>query len=192
MCPIVTYVSYESALSPARKLLHLPVHGRASFDEPAEYHGATLTQSDTSPLRALVAEDDDELRAFLAGVLRHSGYEVTEISDGAELRAFLAHAARTADGNLPPWADLIVSDIAMPGRTALETLQELKQVADLIPVVLITAFGDRKTQLKALELGAAAVFDKPFNVEEFRTFLTRTAAHCAEGFRAPGSGPDIA
>jgi two-component system, response regulator, stage 0 sporulation protein F len=169
-----------------------PFSERSSSDELAEYLGAALTRNDSPPLRALVAEDDDELRAFLSGMLEHSGYEVTEISDGEALRAFLARAARDGDRGLVPWTDLIVSDVAMPGKTALETLRELKKVADLIPVVLITAFGDRKTQLEALEMGAAAVFDKPFNMEEFKTFLIRTAAHCPGELLASESGPDIA
>jgi DNA-binding NtrC family response regulator len=119
----------------------------------------------------LVAEDDDAMRAFMVNTLKRGGYEVFEISDGRNLRMFLKDMALSAEKRAYPSVDLIVSDIRMPGKTALEVLSDFKRVAKEVPVVLITAFSDAKTQRKALHLGAAAVFDKPFDINDLKAVL---------------------
>ncbi len=142
------------------------------------------THPDNSPV-AIIAADDAELRSFLTETLRQSGYEVTEIGDSRALAAFLSQTARTAKGAAGVRADLIVSDISVPGRTALEILAELKKAVRGIPVVLMTAFDDPQTRKAAMDIGATAVFDKPFNIEEFKAFLTRSVS-LAQGVPEPG------
>jgi DNA-binding response OmpR family regulator len=124
------------------------------------------------PMCILIAEDDSDMRVFLANTLGRDGYEVLEIASADELLGFLAnHASNVAQKN-DPGIDLIVSDIAMPGKTSLDVLEELRRVVDKVPIVLITAFGDKETIEKAMCLGATAVFDKPFDIGEFKAFLT--------------------
>jgi len=69
----------------------------------------------------------------------------------------------------PPEArpDLIVSDVRMPGWSGLDLLRFLRHRRSAIPVVLITAFGDRDTHERAARLGAA-VLDKPFALADLR------------------------
>ena len=118
--------------------------------------------------RILVAEDDEEMRALLGQALRSSGYEVAELSDGLHLVARLASAER---GEF----DAIVSDIRMPGISGLDVLEGLRECEDAPPMILITAFGDSETHERGRRLGAAAMFDKPFDVEELLTELHRVA-----------------
>lgn len=120
------------------------------------------------PPHILVAEDDDEMRALLAQTLRANGYEVGEYSDGLRLVARLASAQA---GEF----DAIVSDIRMPGASGLAILEGLKKCQDAPPVILITAFGDRETHELARRLGAAGMFDKPFDVDELLAALRRIA-----------------
>jgi DNA-binding response OmpR family regulator len=112
----------------------------------------------------VVAEDDVEMRRMLAEALQEEGYEVTEIKDGGALRRFIENA-----GKVPPYpaADLLISDIRMPGYTGLEVLQALRMFDWALPVILITAFGDEKTHEEALRLGAEKVYNKPFDLEQF-------------------------
>jgi two-component system response regulator (stage 0 sporulation protein F) len=147
-----------------------------------------LTQTIRPPLRVLVAEDDDEMRTYLSKTLRHSGHKVVEIANGSELRAFFDRIAGSVEEEISSYIDIIVSDICMPGQTALEVLRDLKKVAKKVPIVLITAFGERKTHREALDMGATAVFDKPFNIEEFKSFLTRATTQRS----SQQPGPDIA
>jgi len=112
--------------------------------------------------RILVAEDDKEMRTLLVQSLKREGYEVMECPDGLELMETLTAAA--TDGEMLNLS-LIVSDIRMPWITGLDVLRGMRDYVGYPPVILITAFGDEETHEEALSLGAAAVFDKPFDVE---------------------------
>jgi len=123
------------------------------------------------PARLLLAEDDSELRALLASSLREDGFEVVEVADGNALVDRLADAM-AADGSLDGY-DLVVSDIRMPGFSALEVMIGMRRMLFRTPVVLITAFGDPKTHERAKRLGASLVIDKPFDVDELRSAVTK-------------------
>lgn len=104
---------------------------------------------------------------MLADELRRDGYEVLEARDGVEATELLARL-RSRPDEAP---ELVVSDICMPSRTGLELLAELRKTEWRVPVILITAFGDDEVHEKARELGAIAVFDKPFDVDDLRTAI---------------------
>lgn len=113
--------------------------------------------------RVLVAEDDDELRGLITRTLRKSGFDVIETSDGA---ALLDRAGETLlTDHTSSSIDLIVSDIRMPGWSGLDVLAGLNHAGVRIPMVLITAFGGDDTHQQATRLGAAAVVDKPFDMD---------------------------
>jgi CheY-like chemotaxis protein len=116
----------------------------------------------TAP-RILLAEDDEEMRALLCQSLGSAGYEVVALSDGLELMerltSYLAPGGRVD-------VDLIVSDVRMPWVDGLEVLRAIGRYIGYPRMILITAFGDDKIHFEARRLGAAAVMDKPFEIEE--------------------------
>ena len=114
--------------------------------------------------RVVLAEDDYEMRSLLAMALRKSGYDVVECSDGTGLLTYLAAFLLPKEFAREP-VDLIISDIRMPGVSGLEVLEGKPTNRDFPPMVLITAFGDAQTHALANKLGAAAIFDKPFDVD---------------------------
>jgi len=107
------------------------------------------------------------MRSMLADELRRDGYEVLEAHDGAAAAELLTRL-RSRPDEAP---ELLVTDICMPSRTGLELLAELRKTEWRVPVILITAFGDDEVHEKARELGAIAVFDKPFDVDDLRTAI---------------------
>jgi CheY-like chemotaxis protein len=111
----------------------------------------------------LVAEDDDEMRQILRESLEDVGYRVAEVADGIDLHRRLINPLAPRHHGTP---DIVVSDIRLPGFTGIEILEQLRQSDWLLPVVLITAFGDDETHQEAKRLGAALVLDKPFDVED--------------------------
>jgi two-component system response regulator (stage 0 sporulation protein F) len=125
--------------------------------------GAKITSP--KPYHILVAEDDYEMRVMLAFALRRAGYQVTECSDGAGLLTYL-EAFLLPNGIGPKDLALIVSDICMPGFTGMEVLEGASEIEGFPPVILITAFGDEKTHALAEKFGAAAMFDKPFDMDD--------------------------
>ncbi len=113
--------------------------------------------------RIILAEDDQDMRQLLASALSEDGYDVIEIADGAELLQAIhsRQHQRVARG--------IISDIQMPLLSGFDVLADLRSTNPTIPVILITAFGDERTHAAARMLGVAAVFNKPFDVDDLRT-----------------------
>jgi len=129
-----------------------------------------------------LAEDDDALRSLVATMLRRAGYVVREFSSGSQLLRTLAPAATTEPASSEREVEgvgvdheigLVISDIRMPGASGLDVLTKLHHAKLTIPVVLMTAFGDRLVHEKALQLGAAALIDKPFELDELIALATR-------------------
>lgn len=139
-----------------------------------------VAPGDSARGRVLLAEDDSEFRAMLASVLRHDGYEVIEAASGSELLRHFSATILWPERFRTP--DVVVSDVRMPGPDGLAVLRGLRQFEWDNPVILITAFGDAATHAAAADM-AAAVLDKPFNIDDLRALL---AAALAED--APRSG----
>jgi ribosomal subunit interface protein len=117
---------------------------------------------DRKEVRILLAEDNFEMRKLLAWSLSNQGYTVIECPDGACILRKLGIVGERQHEKF----DLIVSDIRMPGVTGLEVLEGKRIFDELPPVILITAFPDKNTLAEANKLGAAAVFAKPFDVDD--------------------------
>jgi two-component system, response regulator, stage 0 sporulation protein F len=126
------------------------------------------------PLTVILAEDDADLRAMLAVGLRRDGHSVIEVSDASALVAELAFAflnnARGRDDVL------VVADLRLPGTNSLNVLRELHGRGRRPPFILLTAFGGPGVYREARELGALAIFDKPFDFDLLRTEVKKVAA----------------
>jgi CheY-like chemotaxis protein len=113
--------------------------------------------------RILIAEDDPEMRRLLMWRLRNAGFETVECADGWQL---LDHLGNPVLSGEPDDYDMIVSDIRMPGVTGLEVLEGIHETEWFVPMILITAFGNEDVHRRARELGAAGMFDKPFDIDD--------------------------
>lgn len=102
------------------------------------------------------------MRCMLARALQNDGHEVMEAREGSEILSLLGRWCLSGEGGEP---DLIISDIRMPGRSGLDILACIREIQWSRPVILITAFGDEQIHAEARRLGAAEVFDKPFDVD---------------------------
>lgn len=109
------------------------------------------------------------MRLLLAARLRQDGFAVLEARDGSELSTLIdaAHEARSLSPKTI--VDLVISDARMPYRSGLDALAVLRKNDAETPFILITAFGDTHTHSEAFRLGASAVFDKPFEVDDLCT-----------------------
>ncbi|MCG8421445.1 MAG: response regulator [Proteobacteria bacterium] len=122
----------------------------------------------------LAADDDVTMRTMLGASLRRAGFDVLLAKNGEDLLAELD--ATNGAGNAP---DLVITDIRMPGTSGLEVLARIRKAVPLLPVILITAFGDRKTHERARALGASAVLDKLFDLRELRRHVEALIGHKA-------------
>ncbi|PYO28517.1 MAG: DNA-binding response regulator, partial [Candidatus Rokuibacteriota bacterium] len=74
-----------------------------------------------------------------------------------------ASAAEFLAYDLPPDAGCLVLDICMPGISGLDLQKQLAMRNPDLPVVVITGHGDDEVRQRALEGGAIAILDKPFD-----------------------------
>ena len=106
--------------------------------------------------RVLVADDDVDMRETVAGVLAAAGYAVETARDGDE--AIARQAERPAD--------ILVTDVFMPGRDGLETIQFFRANYPEVPIIAMTGgspTGRKDEYLKVAEVaGANATLRKPF------------------------------
>ena len=135
--------------------------------------------------RILLAEDDKEMRTLLALSLKRAGYEVVACPDGDDMLIHLA-AFLLPFEPVHESFDLIISDIRMPGVTGMEVLQGKPKRAYFPPMILITAFGDDETNAQAAQWGVAAMFDKPFDVDELleKVQAILLSSECSAGRRS--------
>jgi DNA-binding response OmpR family regulator len=104
----------------------------------------------------LVIDDDEDIRALVAELLRRSGLSVEEAGDGrAGLRAL--HQS-------PP--DLVVLDVSMPELDGWATLERIRDLSD-VPVIMLTARGTELERVRGLQAGADDYIVKPFGRQEF-------------------------
>jgi FixJ family two-component response regulator len=115
----------------------------------------TRTEADVTNKRLVVAvvDDSDSVRESLPDLLAHVGYAV-QAFESAE--AFLASGAASE-------ASCLILDVALPGMSGPDLQQELKRRGIAIPVVFITAQGDKSLQPRLTAAGAVACLFKPFS-----------------------------
>lgn len=119
--------------------------------------------------RIFITDDDVDMRELLQGALERAGHETELAENGDELLRKLREARHF--GGTP---DLVISDIRMPGTCGLGTLGFIRRELPGLPVILITAFGDPETHRRARQLGAVAVLDKPFPLDDLHQAIERT------------------
>jgi two-component system nitrogen regulation response regulator NtrX len=107
--------------------------------------------------RILVVDDEDGIRRSLAGILSDEGFETTPARDGEEALASIA-----GDG-LP---DLVLLDIAMPGRDGVEILVELRERWPALPVVMMSGHGTVETAVRTTKHGAYDFIEKPLSIDK--------------------------
>lgn len=109
--------------------------------------------------RILVIDDDADVRGSLRKVLTRAGYEVVEAADGTA-GVDLHHRAP---------ADVIITDIFMPGLDGLQTIRQLKKEGSGVKVIAVSG-GDRTGTIDLREharlMGAFRVLAKPFEMTD--------------------------
>jgi two-component system nitrogen regulation response regulator NtrX len=107
--------------------------------------------------RILVVDDEDGIRRSLAGILSDEGFDSTGARDGDEALASIA-----SEG-LP---DLVLLDIAMPGRDGVEVLVELRERWPALPVVMMSGHGTVETAVRTTRHGAYDFIEKPLSIDK--------------------------
>jgi two-component system KDP operon response regulator KdpE len=132
-----------------------------------------MTEPGTEGPTILLVEDDGATRAEVGRNLRLHGYRVVEAEDAAG-------AIRRWESRRP---DLILLDLGLPDRDGLVVVGRVRREAST-PIVILSARGEERTKVEALDRGADDYVTKPFGMAELHARI-RVALR-----RAVGAGLD--
>ncbi len=125
--------------------------------------------------KILVVDDDEQMRVALSATLKHLKFEPTVAKDAKEALKYLKKEQ----------FDVILSDLKMPKMDGLEFLKETKKISESTPFIMITAFGDVKTAVEAMKLGAFDFILKPFSQEALKKVIDMAISHSSLSKSAP-------
>lgn len=122
-------------------------------------------------MKILVVEDETRIAQFIEMGLREQGWTVDVQHRGDE--AMTALESRVYD--------LVILDIMLPGRDGLSILRQLRESANPVPVILLTARNTLNERIEGLQVGADDYITKPFYVEELvariQAVIRRASGH---------------
>jgi two-component system cell cycle response regulator DivK len=126
----------------------------------------------------ILAEDHDDSRSFLKFMLELDGFDVLEASNGQQAVDF-------AENNK---IDLIIMDIAMPIKSGLTAIAEIRNIdgAKSIPAIALSAFGNSFHE-KAFNAGFNYFIDKPVNFIQLKAILTQYLGKETEAVLTPAN-----
>lgn len=107
-------------------------------------------------MRILIAEDERGIAEFLSRALESEGYAVAVAGDGETA------LARALTGDY----ELLLLDLMLPRRGGLDVLAEVRRRRPELPVIVLTALGQKSDVVAGLDLGADDYITKPFDLEE--------------------------
>lgn len=107
--------------------------------------------------RILVAEDDDNVRAFVARALQMKGYEVVEAEDGGLAAEIMNEQAGSFD--------LLLSDIKMPVMDGIALALSVGAQFPQVTILLMTGFADQRERAHGLDALIYDVVPKPFTLD---------------------------
>jgi len=116
--------------------------------------------------RILVVDDEPAIGWSLRELLADEGHAV-------DVAANVADALAAATRSRP---DAILIDVRLPGRDGIDAIPDLRQTGPA-PIVVMTAFGDLDTAVRAVRAGAYDYLVKPFDLEHVSAVVARALAH---------------
>ncbi len=124
-------------------------------------------------LNVLIVDDESSQRCGMAGMVKAWGLNAETASDGGEALEKLERYR----------ADVIITDLNMPGMDGYAFLRTLREQGDMPPTIVVTAFGNIETAVRAVhEMGAYWFIEKPVMPNVLQVLVRRAAAH--QGLRA--------
>ncbi|WP_186429031.1 sigma-54 dependent transcriptional regulator [Clostridium sp. BSD9I1] len=116
--------------------------------------------------KVLVIDDEEIMRLTLGEGLGDFGYDVETASDGLEgikrLKEFRP--------------DVILLDMRLRTENGLDIARKIKQIDEYVEIIIMTAYGDIKTAIEAIRIGAIDYIKKPLDIEEIQVTISKAIA----------------
>jgi two-component system response regulator AtoC len=111
----------------------------------------------------LVVEDKDSMAEMLKETLESEGYKVISAIDGTEGMRYLKEER----------IDLVLTDVKLPKKSGIDILKASKEENQLIPVIVMTAYGSVEIAVEAMKMGAFDFITKPFDTDHLLMLIKR-------------------
>jgi len=122
------------------------------------------------PIKVLIVDDEGSQRSGLAGMVSAWGMTAETAAEGEEALRKLA--------SFP--ADVILTDLNMPGLDGFGFLARLREAGEMPPAIVLTAYGNIETAVKTVhELGAYWFLEKPIQPGPLEILIRRAGSHAA-------------
>ncbi|RMF93303.1 MAG: response regulator [Candidatus Schekmanbacteria bacterium] len=113
--------------------------------------------------KILIIDDDKEFCEMLEDILQLKGYDVQKAFNGKEALKIMENEK----------FDLVITDKNMPELCGIEVITGIKKQFPKIPVIITTAFGDKKFKEESLKAGAFEYFSKPLKISNLIDAINR-------------------
>lgn len=130
--------------------------------------------------RILLVEDDLTISDLVAYNLKRAGYQVLQEQNG---RAGLERALSTE-------IDLVLMDLMLPGLDGMSAAKEIVRRKPDLPIIMLTARGERETVLQGFESGADDYITKPFDIEVLLARIQARLRRMSTGIPLTGSSAE--
>lgn len=117
-----------------------------------------------------VIDDDEIVRESIQELVRSVGLEADTYSSAS---AFLERVSPSVSG-------CVIADMRMPGMSGIELQEALLSQGLEIPVIIMSAFGDVSSAVRAMKAGAADFIEKPYNNQQLLDLVQASMARDAE------------
>lgn len=114
--------------------------------------------------KILIVDDNEFLRFTLTELIEDSGLECKAVGDGLTA---LSEVKKNIYG-------LVILDLRLPVMNGLEILKKIKEINILIPVIMLSAYGDIKSVVETIKNGAHDFITKPFDNEAMIILIKKT------------------
>lgn len=120
-------------------------------------------KTENNSYKILVIDDDESIRKTLTNYLKKLNFNVYSASNGSE-------GIEIAQKEIP---DLVITDIKMPKADGFEVLKKIKEIDTHTHVIMITAFDDMSSTVKAMQQGAYDYIEKPLEIDKLKITISR-------------------
>jgi CheY-like chemotaxis protein len=149
--------------------LKTPPRTRSWYRTRCKSRGPVVTTMKLPAARILVIDDDRAVVRFLVARLGEEGYTV--------LSALTSEEGLKLVTSFHP--DLVLLEVSLPDVSGLEVLKRIRASNPAVAVVVVTGNTDPQRAREALELGAVAYVDKPFDYAYLKRVVAMAAQHRA-------------
>src|ERR1039457_2385688 len=130
--------------------------------------GMNLPGKDPPKVKVLIVDDEANQRSGLAAMVSEWGMTPETAANGNEALEKLAEFP----------ADVILTDLNMPGLDGFGLLERLRDAGDMPPTIVLTAFGSIEKAVQTVhELGAYWFLDKPYQASVLKVLISRAGSH---------------